>query len=247
MEFLRVNSADRHHGTPANFVAELHSPISGTYELESAVIPHTMPPVSASNDALAVVYQRADDAPLVATKTVGVNDSLASLLVSLKTALDTMMYTHTFTVDAETQVITMTLTSSSAFNGLSVTYYAAPDNPASTLASTLGLHATKTVVASTSGTAILFDGPVVLGYPLYYDIRVQGASNSIGDTLGRSADLIVPIDGNTGDIIIYSSRTGFSQRLRITKPTRSLSIRLCDRAGNDVPRASDYSFVLRKL
>jgi hypothetical protein len=46
---------------------------------------------------------------------------------------------------------------------------------------------------------------------------VQGASNSVGDTLGRSTDLIVPIDGNTGDIIIYSSKTGFSQRLRITK------------------------------
>ena len=141
----------------------------------------------------------------------------------------------------------MTLTASSAFNGQSMTYYVAPNNPASTLASTLGLHATKTVMASTSGTTIMFDGPVVLGYPLYYGIRVQGASNSIGDTLGRSTDLIVPIDGNTGDIIIYSSKTGFSQRLRITKPTRSLSIRLCDRAGNDVPRASDYSFVLRKL
>ena len=57
MELLRINSADRHFGTPANFEAELHTPVSGNYELESAVIPHTMPPVSTSNDTPLAVYE----------------------------------------------------------------------------------------------------------------------------------------------------------------------------------------------
>ena len=119
MEFLCVNSADRHHGTPVNFVAELHSPIAGTCKLDSAVIPHIMPPVSTSNDALYVVYQRPDAAPLVATRTVGVTDSLAPLLVSLKTALDVTDYMHTFAVDSATQVITMALFI--VYSGMSVT------------------------------------------------------------------------------------------------------------------------------
>ena len=251
MELLRINSVDRHFGTPANFVAELHTPVSGNYELESAVIPHTMPPVSTSNDSLLVVYEQPSGAPSL-TRSVAVNThySVTSLLQTLTTALNVETgFTHSLAVDTASQVLPITLAqAASAYVGLSVTYYAVTDNAASTLATTLGLHTTKSLVGKASGTATVpLDGPVSLAYPLYYSIRIQGASNSIGDTRGRSSDLVVPIDVNTGDVIIHAKRTSFNQQLRIMKPVRSISVRLCDPAGNDVVRASDYSFLLKRI
>ena len=70
---LRINSADRHSGTPSNFTCSLRTPVQGNYELQAALVPHTAPPVSSTrNGSIVIQYSVASgEDDVTATIAVG--------------------------------------------------------------------------------------------------------------------------------------------------------------------------------
>ena len=244
---LRINSADRHSGTPESFTCSLRTPIQGRYELQAALIPHTAPPVSSVRNGSIVVNYSGENNDTTHTIAAGEYYDQASLLTALKAALDVSGYTHTLTVDSTTQRLTIKLVTTSNNVGSQIVYYSARDRPASTLSGVLGLHETVTLIGATgSGNSQTLAAPISLAYPLCYNIRVDGAF-SAEDTEGRPATFMIPITANNFSVINHTNNQSFSQRVHFPKPTRSVRVELLDDRGLPITGASDYTIILRKI
>ena len=246
---LRINSADRHTGTPESFTCSLRTPIQGRYELQAALIPHTAPPVSSlRNGGMVIQYEvGSGESDTLQTVAVGEYYDQATLLAALKTAMDSSGYVHTLTIDQSTQRLTIKLVVSSNNVGTSIGYYCQRDRPFSTLSSVLGLHESFELVGATgNGNSKTLAAPVSLAHPLAYTIRVEGA-NSAEDTEGRPATFIVPINSNNFSVIHYTINNSFSQRVHFPKHMRSVRCELLDDRGLPITGASDYTLVLRKV
>ena len=246
---LRINSTDRHSGTPSNFTCSLRTPVQGTYELQAALIPHTAPPVSSVRNGGIVIHYDVGSGESDTLQTIAAGEyyDQATLLTALKTAMDSSGYVHTLTIDQATQRLTIKLVVSSNNVGTRIGYYCQRDRSLSTLSSVLGLHESFELVGATgNGNSHTLAAPVSLATPLAYTIRVEGAT-SAEDTRGRPATFIVPITCNNFDVIHHTSNNSFSQRVHFPKHMRSVRCELLDDRGEHITGASDYSLVLRKV
>jgi hypothetical protein len=183
------------------------------------------------------------------TRTVALGEyyDQASLLTALKAAMDSSGYTHTLTIDPDTQRLTIKLVVSSNNVGTKIGYYCQSDRPPSTISGILGLHESFELVGATgSGNSQTLAGPVSLAHPLCYTIRVDGAT-SAEDTKGRPATFIIPITSNNFSVINHTNKQTFSQRVDFPKYVRSMHIELLDGRGLPITAASDYTIILRKI
>jgi len=227
----------------------LRTPIQGIYELQAALIPHTAPPVSSVRNGSIVIQYDVGSGEDDSTRTVALGEyyDQASLLVALKTAMDSSGYTHTLTIDPDTQRLTIKLVVSSNNVGTKIGYYCQSDRPSSTITGVLGLHESFELVGATgSGNSKTLAAPVSLAHPLCYTIRVDGAT-SAEDTKGRPTTFIIPITANNFSVINHTNKQSFSQRVHFPKYIRAINIELLDDKGLPITGASDYTLILRKI
>jgi len=247
---LRINSSDRTTGTPDNFTSTLSSSVQGTYHLEMALIPHTVPPVSSTRNGSIVVV-------VGATKhTLTIPDCYdqASVVSALKTQLDTISgLTHAVELDPVTQNIMLAVTPSASFTAQTISYKCESDDSDSTLCSVIGLYETQTFNAAPNTTVFISSHPLCLAYPLGYLVRVTVVGSpsveldGVVDTANRLATFVLPITCNTFGVVSYTATGGMSpQHLTFHPNTTTIKVELLDDRGKTLKQASDYMLVLKK-
>ncbi len=229
--YVVISSHKRTNGTlPSKFDLRLKEPLSGTYSLAHAVIPNTAPIFNGVNNKLEVTIAGSVSVISMATNLFTVSD----LLADLQTRLNAISNVFTVTQNVSNKRLTISRTGTATVSF---------DPTQSNASHILGLYYDNAIIGS-SGSSTQFDGPLNLAQgAMSYRIKINNLIN-VEDKDSYST-FYVPVDVNTFDIVSYKATQHPIQKIHFTKPTKLLTVTLCNEDGQ-VYTSADWEFVLRK-
>lgn len=221
--FVRINSASRSSGSPADFQVGMRPALPrGRYRLSHVALPHTAPPVPAAGRGL--VASR-DGGLTMDTLEMGVDIySLPALLTTLASVLGTYTGgTWTTALNSATNMLSLTQT-----GGQPVTFYPEQAEAASTLSGVIGVY---TVVTVNADATVTLDGMVNLANQLTYEIDIDGAVGEHITSGGNTAAFVIPVDTNSFGVINWKSLENAAQFVDVQQDLSTLRVVVRDGTG----------------
>lgn len=240
--FVRISSEDRTSGTPASFSVPMYPPLpAGRYGLAHVMLPHTTPPVPAAGKSLVV---STDGGTTKVPLEMGTDCyTAAPFLTALANALAAQSGgTWTPLLDQASNVVSL-----QQVGGQPTILYPEKDEPASTLASMLGVYTATTVGADST---VQLEGMLNLATQLVYEIDIAGAVGQTISSTGQQSSFTVPINVNSFEIVDWRAGDHAAQFIDVAQEQTSLTVQVRNDRGVPVADVgglrADFMFVLER-